>query len=69
MLKEYTIEIKSVKAPPISLAMCDSINCPICDIDLLVENKIDLSTFEVNEDTIIYCEGCDLNLRFKIAKI
>jgi hypothetical protein len=69
MLEEYSIEIKSVKAPPISLAMCDSISCPICDVDLADENEIDLASFNVDNDTIIYCEGCDINLRFKIVRI
>jgi hypothetical protein len=66
---DYTIEIPSVNPSPIKLNMCDSINCPVCDIDLSEENGINLQSFEVSEDTFIYCEGCDLTLRFKIIQI
>lgn len=69
MVEELTIEVKSVNIPPISLAMCDSINCPICDTDLSMENGIDLDHFEVDDDTVIYCEGCDINLKFKIVQL
>lgn len=66
---DYTIEIPSIKQPPINLGMCDSINCPICDIDLSEELNIDLSKFEVDNDTSIYCTDCDLKINFKIVKI
>ena len=65
----WTIEVASINPPPVNLKMCDSINCPICGINLSEELGIDLQTFVVNNDTSIYCEGCDMTVKFKIVKI
>ncbi len=49
--------------------MCDSINCPICEINLSDELNIDLNTFEVEDNTTIRCNDCNLQIAFKILKI
>lgn len=70
MLEDYyTIEVLSVNPPPVNIGMFESLNCPICDIDLTDELGIDLRNFEVSDDTTIYCEGCDLTIKFKIKRI
>ena len=69
MLQVYTIEVTSVIPPPVNLRMCDSINCPVCDIDLSEELDMDLQKFEVDNDSTIYCESCDLTIKFKIVII
>ncbi len=69
MLEEYTIKIASAIPPPIKIEMCDSLNCPICDIDLLDELDIDLKKFEVDDNTSIHCENCNSKINFEIAKI
>jgi hypothetical protein len=69
MLEEYTIEIASVTPPPIKIKMCDALNCPICDIDLLDELNIDLEKFEIDNNTSIHCVNCDLKINFDIVKI
>ncbi len=68
MLETYTLEIASVMPPPINLKICDSLNCPICDIDLSDELGIDLETFVVDDNTSIYCKDCDLIIKFKIKR-
>ncbi len=68
MLENYTIEIASAIPPPIKLAMCDSINCPVCETDLSNELSIDLQTFAVDDNSVIYCENCDVNITFKIKR-
>lgn len=69
MLKTYTVEIASAIPPPIYLGMCDSINCPICDIDLSDELSIDLKNFAVDDNSSIQCKDCDLLIKFKIKRI
>ncbi len=69
MIDTYIIEIASVNPPPVSLAMCDTIDCPVCGIDLSDELNIDLYTFTVDENTTIECKDCVLQLKFKIVKI
>ena len=66
---DYTIEIPSVNSFPVKLNMCDSIDCPVCEISLSEELNIDLDTFEVDENTIIHCKDCDLQLIFRLIKI
>ncbi len=66
---DYTIEIPSVNSFPIKLNMCDSIDCPVCEINLSDELNIDLDTFEIDENTTIHCKDCDLQLNFKIVQI
>lgn len=66
---DYTLEIPSVNPPPIKLNMYDSITCPNCEINLSDELNINLDTFEIDENTTIFCKGCDLQIRFKIVKI
>jgi len=69
MLEEYTIEIASAIPPPINLQMCDSFNCPICDSNLLDKISISLKNFEVDDKSSVYCENCELKIKFKIVKI
>lgn len=65
----YTIEIPSVNSFPIKLNMCDSIDCPICEISLSDDYNIDLNAFEVDENTTIHCKDCDLKLNFKLVQV
>jgi hypothetical protein len=66
MLEEYIYEIASVNPAPIKIQMFESLNCPRCDIDLIEVLEIDLKKFEVGDDTTIYCDGCDLNIKLKV---
>jgi hypothetical protein len=66
---DYTIEIPSLNSFPIKLNMCDSIDCPICEISLSDELNIDLDTFDIDENTTINCKDCNLQLKFKIVQI
>lgn len=63
-MKTYsTIELKTVLDPPITLNICDYINCPICDIEIDVRNKIiDIGSFET-------CEDCNHIIKIEIVKI
>ncbi|MCO5229950.1 MAG: hypothetical protein M9958_02215 [Chitinophagales bacterium] len=49
--------------------MCDSIDCPICEISLSDDYNIDLNAFEVDENTTIHCKDCDLKLNFKLVQV
>lgn len=69
MLEGFTIEIASVIPPPIKIEMCDSLNCPPCDIDLLKELNIVLEKFEIDNNTSLHCVNCDSKINFKIVKI
>lgn len=65
----FIIEVLTVNPPPVNIGMFESLNCPICDIDLTDELGIDLRNFEVSDNTLIYCRGCDLSIKFKIKRI
>lgn len=57
------LEVKTIQNPPIKLDFVDYVNCPICDIEIDVKNKI------INQKSSVYCEGCDHTIIFKIIKI
>ncbi|OIP46089.1 MAG: hypothetical protein COZ16_04970 [Flavobacteriaceae bacterium CG_4_10_14_3_um_filter_31_253] len=69
MLESYKIEIASVMPPPIKLDMCDSINCPVCDVNLLEELDINLKNFVIDENTLIKCRDCDIIIKLEIKII
>ncbi|WP_026776941.1 hypothetical protein [Polaribacter sp. Hel_I_88] len=56
-------EIKTVLDPPIIINFVDEINCPICDIEIDVKNKI------VDNGSFVYCEDCNHKIIFEITKI
>lgn len=57
------LEVKTIKSPPIKLDFVDYVNCPICDIEIDVKNKI------INQKSSVYCEDCKHIIVFKIIKI
>lgn len=62
----YVIEILSVLKPPIKLGFITALECPCCEYWLDEHLNIDLNTFEVDDNTEIYCGNCDTLIRFKI---
>lgn len=58
-----TVEIKSVLKPPIKLNFLDYINCPICDIEIDIKDKI------VDSNSRVTCEDCEHTVNFKMVKI
>lgn len=61
---DYSIlEVKTIHKPPIKLDFVDYVNCPICDIEIDVKNKI------INQNSSVYCEDCKHTIVFKIIKI
>ena len=63
-MNDFSIsEIKTILDPPIKINFVDEINCPICDFNINVKNKI------VDNGSFIYCKGCEHKIVFKITKI
>lgn len=63
-MEDYTfLEFKTVLTPPLANNFIDYINCPRCEIE------IDVNVEEINNNTSVYCEGCDHLIKFKIVRI
>jgi|UPI0003765950 hypothetical protein len=63
-MEDYSIiEIKTVLASPVTLNFVDYVNCPICDIEIDVRNKV------VDDNSFVFCEGCNHTINFIIVKI
>jgi DNA-directed RNA polymerase subunit RPC12/RpoP len=60
----YTVlEVCTIKKPPVKLDFVDYVNCPICDIEIDVKNKI------IDDKSYVYCEGCNHTILFEIIII
>jgi hypothetical protein len=57
------LEILSVYTPPYVLNFVEFINCPICEMEIDVYNKM------VDENSYAYCEDCKHKIQFKLVKI
>jgi len=63
-MENYTIlEIKTVLTPPITINFIDYVNCPICDVEIDMKDK------EIDDNSSVFCEGCDHTIKFSIVKI
>lgn len=60
----YTVlEVNTINKPPIKLDFVDYINCPICDIEIDVKNKI------IDDKSYVYCEDCNHKIKFEIINV
>lgn len=57
-----TAEILSVYTPPYKLNFIEYVNCPICEIEIDVFNKI------VDENSFVRCEDCEHTIQFRLVK-
>ncbi|APZ44788.1 hypothetical protein BW723_00110 [Polaribacter reichenbachii] len=63
-MENYSIsEIKTVLKPPIIINFIDEINCPICDIEIYLKDKL------IDNDSFVYCKDCNHKIVFRIIKI
>ena len=63
MEEVYNCEIKTIHPPPYKLDFVDYINCPICDFEIDVYNKV------VDVNSTIWCDVCEHNIQLKSIKI
>lgn len=57
------LEVRTVNCPPVKLDFVDWVNCPICDLEIDVKNKV------IDEKSYVFCENCKHKILFKIIKI
>lgn len=63
-MEDYSIlDIKSVFTSPYTLNFIEYVNCPRCETEIDVFNKV------VDENSFVYCENCEHTILFKLVKI
>lgn len=63
MEEEYICEIKTIYTPPYKLDFVDYINCPICDFEIDVYNKV------VDLNSTVWCDICEHKIQLILKKI
>lgn len=63
MENQSIVKVKTVFNPPVKLNFIDFVNCPVCEFEIDLKDKI------VDDKSFVLCDNCNHKINFKISII